>query len=497
MFIGTTLQNLCSVDGAGHHQKELLNPRNRAQGIPPDETLISCKYDMRLNSAGSCTFVMPPKHPYILDIKPMETLVGIAEIDNIVWIGRVTDINTDFYGRITVNCEDAYAWLNDSVQPYMTYESMSKEEYLNMLIRHHNAQVYRAPDDQTCMFGVTTDAGNNDFVPNGTLNYETTMDLIQQFLSDYGGYMRAVLGTEDVTLFWTKDIPRTDVSEQAVKFGKNLLDFSKLIDYSDIFTSIIPIGEDVEMEVPMINANGQQVYTNADGTYVTITHRNGTNYATDEEGNEIQIPPGVILPEATTIAEFPLNLAMEEVEEGVEPDENGIKPLLFKYNKNYKGPDDNESIKMLLVDVGSMSSGAFGRIVRTVKFNDVYDVETLRDRALEWIKNHDVSSVSVKLTAADLRFLDESEGNLYLGMSVPVDISKLPHGFTDSLVITRIEADVVKVSKKITLGHLPKKTLSDMAGRGNNKYEVGPRCKKLKTKSQITSKSKDILFIPK
>ena len=64
--------------------KELLNPLARTEGIPPGETLISCKYTMELNSAGSCTFVMPPTHPYISEIQPM-SLFSIPLLSRYAW----------------------------------------------------------------------------------------------------------------------------------------------------------------------------------------------------------------------------------------------------------------------------------------------------------------------------------------------------------------------------------------------------------------------------
>ena len=89
----------------------------------------------------SCTFVMPPKRPYISEIKPMITEVAVAEIDNIVWFGRVTDTKTDFYNRLEVHCEGACAYLNDSVQPRETFYNLTPTEYLQKIIANHNAQV--------------------------------------------------------------------------------------------------------------------------------------------------------------------------------------------------------------------------------------------------------------------------------------------------------------------------------------------------------------------
>ena len=168
--------------------KELLNPKHRSGPVPPDETLISCKYDTELNSAGSCTFVMPPTHPYISQIIPMRTEVAIAEIDNIVWFGRVTDTKSDFYNRLEVHCEGAYAYLNDSIQPYEKFYNLTPNEYLAKLLANHNAQV---PENRqiTLAFAKTSDKRIT-----GAFNYESTMDLMQKFQSDYEGYIYIYTG---------------------------------------------------------------------------------------------------------------------------------------------------------------------------------------------------------------------------------------------------------------------------------------------------------------
>ena len=54
----------------------------------------------------------------------------------------------------------------------------------------------------------------------------------------------------------------------------------------------------------------------------------------------------------------------------------------------------------------------------------------------------------------------------------------------------------MKVAKKITLGRLSDKTLSDIAGRGENRYEVGVKMKKLNSKSKVKAADSGILFIP-
>lgn len=438
--------------------KELLNPLARTEGIPPGETLISCKYTMELNSAGSCTFVMPPTHPYISEIQPMITEVIVAELDNIVWFGRVTDTKTDFQKRLEVHCEGAYAYFNDSIQIRETFYGLSPGQYLAKLVANHNAQV---PENRQITLAFAKDDSRRI---SDELRYESTMSAIQKFLDDYDGYLYVLMGvtTGLPELYWIDS--RNLASSQTVAFGENLLNLQKTVDYADICTAIIPLGADVEMEVPDLDDNGNQLYE-------------------DTEGNQVSVQDETHTIPSTKIIEVPLNLGMTQ-DETVEPDEDGIAPIRFIQSTT--------AASALMIDGPNVD--IYGRIVRTVTFNEAFDVATLREKATTWMASQSLGGITIDISAADLRFLDATKGPFYLGLGVPVQSA--PHGVSETLIITKIEADIVKVSKKITLGRLSEKTLSDIAGRGENRYEVGTKMKKVSSKKKVDAADSGILFIP-
>lgn len=438
--------------------KELLNPLARTEGIPPGETLISCKYTMELNSAGSCTFIMPPTHPYISEIQPMITEVIVAELDNIVWFGRVTDTKMDFQKRLEVHCEGAYAYFNDSIQIAETFYGLSPREYLTKLISNHNAQV---PENRQITLAFAKDDSRT---VTGELRYESTMSAVQRFLDDYDGYLYVLMGatTGLPELYWIDS--RNLATLQTVKFGENLLNLQKTVDYADICTAIIPLGADVEMEVPDLDDDGNQLYE-------------------DSEGNQVSAQDETHTIPSTKIIEVPLNLGMTQ-DETVEPDEDGIAPIRFIQSTT--------AASALMIDGPNVD--IYGRIVRTVTFNEAFDVATLREKATTWMASQSLGGITIDISAADLRFLDATKGPFYLGLGVPVQSA--PHGVSETLIITKIEADIVKASKKITLGRLSEKTLSDIAGRGENRYEVGTKMKKVSSKKKVDAADSGILFIP-
>ena len=213
---------------------------------------------------------------------------------------------------------------------------------------------------------------------------------------------------------------------------------------------------------------------------------NGTQLYEDPDGNQSATQDSTYTIPSTKIIEVPLNLGMVRDSSTV-PDENGIEPIRFIQN--------TAEISSLVVD--GLNVSGYGRIIRTVTFEDAYTVDDLRSKATAWINKQELGGITIDISAADMRFLDANEGRFYLGMSVPVVSS--PHEVNETLVITKIEVDIMSVSKKISLGRLNKKTLSEMLGRGQTE-SVGMARKqafrKINSVNKVNARSEEILFIP-
>ena len=100
------------------------------------------------------------------------------------------------------------------------------------------------PDNYTVgkMFalGAVTVVDNNDSLYKYT-NWETTMQVIKTDLLDtYGGHLRIRKVNGIRYLDYLADYPNTNT--QVIEFGKNLLDFTKNLDATQIATAIIPLG---------------------------------------------------------------------------------------------------------------------------------------------------------------------------------------------------------------------------------------------------------------
>ena len=450
------------------YDMELLNPKKRANGARPEETCISAKYTAEMNSAGSCTFKIPPTHPYYNDIQPLITEVVVVEIDNVVWFGRVASVKKDWNNCKTVTCEGALAYLNDSIQPYHRYFQFTSADYFRAIIRVHNTQV---PSNRQLGLADILPPDDADNSLNIESNYETTMSAVQRLIDDQGGYIYCLMDEfGNPELYWITD--RNVTSGQPVVYGKNLLDLASDEDRTNIFTKLLPLGADVEVERLSVEEDGTPIY----------------EYDDDGEITETQAKEQV---------EMPLRLDFTKMT-GLEPDEDGVVPV------RYTAPDTVSASAY----ISGSNVNTYGSIVRTVTFNEANTIEKLRSEATAWFNKQELGGLTLTVDAADLRFLDSEEGRFYLGLSVQV--TSEPHGLSETLTITRIEADIKTASKRITLGHLPKKTLSDMVGRNASSYSVGKRpieykqnkrtIKKVNNKKELPANHADtdiLYFIPK
>ena len=465
------------------------------------------KYSTALNKAGSAEFTLTPDNPGYNQVVPMVSDVEIGEIDDVVWVGRVTEVKKDFQNRKVCYAEGALAYLNDSIQPYRKWYQKPLGEIVGDILSEHNRQVMANRQIQKGDITVVSAESKYDFETNG----ESTMSVIQDLLSTHEGYIYLWLSANQPGkkyLYWLKEYD--EISTQPVAYGENILDLSQNVNLTDACTCIYPMGENVEVIMP-------QWKTDDDGNVVIGDDGNPVRAKTlDEDGNETD-------EDATEIDEMPLTLDMVEVEvdktedggdngggEVVIPasvsvprvsllssgaenseEEDEIKPIRYQIPENAPA-DISEDPRF----IDSPFVTAYGRIVRKIKFNGATDLTTLRAKAQEWLGRQALDGLSIDVNAIDLRLLDTTLGDIRIGKKVQV--TSVPHGVGSTLTVIQVDTDITKLSKKLTVGRPRDKSLSDIAGRSSGTTEIGLRLRK-KTKSQVTKKDvKDgsIIFIP-
>lgn len=205
--------------------------------------LIHPVLNLEENKAGSFTFKISPDHPKYDDIQRRKTIVEVYQDDEDEprFIGMCIEAEEDFYKQKKIYCEGALSFLNDSVQRPFRYQGYTVRGLLEAFIANHNSQVEEVKHFRV---GIVTVSDPNNYISCYT-NMESTMKCIKEDLvDDLGGIIRIRCDNGVRYIDYLAESPNTN--SQVIKFGKNLMDFTKNIDSSEIATAIIPLGAKLE-----------------------------------------------------------------------------------------------------------------------------------------------------------------------------------------------------------------------------------------------------------
>lgn len=226
------------------------------------------------NINGSASFSVYPNHPYYDKVKKLTTDIIFYRDDEPEFYGRVLYDDEDFPGTKKVFVEGELAFLCDSIQRPKVYHNISVKAYVQDLIDIHNSQV---EERKQFTVGRVTVKDSNDSLYRYS-NYEDTRTTFKEkLISRLGGHLviRHVDGLR--ILDYLSDEDYYTKNTQGIRFGKNLLDFSKNMDASDLVTCVIPLGAklDEEDQDPSLEAISDQ--------RITIASVNGgVDYVTDD-----------------------------------------------------------------------------------------------------------------------------------------------------------------------------------------------------------------------
>lgn len=204
-----------------------------------DYVITKGQITKEINKSGSFVFSIPSKHDYYNIIQKMKNIITVYKGEELIFRGRIIKEAVSFFKDKTFTCEGELGFLLDSVQRPYKFEG-TPEEFLNKLITEHNSQVEEA---KRFTVGTVTFTGN---ISVSNEEYESTLDNLQDnLIGVYKGYL-FITGDSagNRVINWYADSPY--MSDQSIKFGENLLDFTKTNRAEDIATAIIPLGYEIE-----------------------------------------------------------------------------------------------------------------------------------------------------------------------------------------------------------------------------------------------------------
>lgn len=188
------------------------------------------------NAAGTFSFTIAPDHPHYDMIKRKSSIISVYRDseDEPIFQGICSTESVDFFGQKTLSFEGELTYFNDSVQRQAHYSSRTPRQLLEALVSVHNSQVGA---DKQFTVGIVTVTGSLTCYTN----YESTMTCLKEdLIDDLGGYIRIRYANGVKYVDYLADGART--SNQTIRLGQNLLDYTSNIDNTQIATCIIPLG---------------------------------------------------------------------------------------------------------------------------------------------------------------------------------------------------------------------------------------------------------------
>lgn len=255
------------------------NGKTIYQPIDNTLSLFSPKLTIEMGKAGSLTFQIPPNHRYYNTLSQLTTTITVEMDDTEIFRGRVLTNNRNFNNMRTIYCEGDLAYLVDSVQKAEKYDG-KVHALFRKIIAAHNARVEASKrftvgnitveDRDVLLTGESDDIQNEE---TGRFDYkqiainsiadewQNTFEFIETCLIDYtGGYLRTRRQNGVTYVDFLADYGTT--ATQNIEFGKNLLDLTEEVSAEDVFTVLIPLGDE-NLTIESVNNGSDELVDSA------------------------------------------------------------------------------------------------------------------------------------------------------------------------------------------------------------------------------------------
>ena len=218
-------------------------------------------YDFRpvvnqLNKAGSFGFTVTSSNPMYDSIYRIGTNIYVTKDESCIFYGRVLDVVRDSYNSKIVTCEGALAFLNDIVIEPFTYSSATGYVTGSTLVSHFTNVIGKYNSGCCSLRNIQYNIGvlpslfsdiESCRVP-GITDYVTVKEALDDILSvdPSVGVMISYAGGSPLMLLSTLPFGTIEFDDETASFevGVNVIDISETSSADDIYTHIIPIGDD-------------------------------------------------------------------------------------------------------------------------------------------------------------------------------------------------------------------------------------------------------------
>ena len=432
-----------------------------------DYILGNPKVKTAINTVGEASFKIYFNHPNIDKLIPLRSIFEVRDEYGAIFRGRMTEDTKDINNGKDVDLEGAMAFFNDSVvRPYVfpddfeenaEYQAAAAETseqaaidggvvrfYLKWLIDHHNEQV--EPFQQFKLGNVTVYDKNNH-IERASSGYPNTWAELSDktFNSSLGGFLCIRYEDDGNYIDYLREF--TEVNEQGIIYGENMIDISHNTDASGTYSAIIPLGADIESE----ESDGD-VYEGIYGDIVggsTVKKKLTIESLPDGDMNADIVKRGDILYSKSAVAAYGLRFAPREDttwDDVTEVANLKTKGIEFLSGDSTKIP---VTIKVTAVDLNCTDEQI--RSFRIYKKIPVYTPA------------HEVD-VKFDLTALDIALLDPQKTKITAGKAGTTftDFQSKQQNILNMLATNKkVETDLKKTINVIEQTFVPQKTLEE------------------------------------
>lgn len=169
----------------------------------------------------------------------------------------------------------------------------------------------------------------------------------------------------------------------------------------------------------------------------------------------------------------------------------GEDDLNLQYQADPENPDPDVNIRnpgMIYVDSDAVES--YGRIIEKVDFDGITDKQQLYNKAIQWLEDKQFEATSINVDSADLSYFNPDYGRFRLGQLVHV--VSTPHLIDKDFPIVKISYSLDSPVKNITIGTVPRKSLTEIYASGGGGGAGKDAVTKRQAKKISTNISTDI-----
>lgn len=304
--------------------------------LDDESVVLAPKLTLEMGKAGALEFSLPPANRLYAQIRKLTTVITVELDDTEIFRGRVLSYERGFDNIKKVYCEGNLAYLVDSVIKGEKYEGTTRGLFTRILSAH-NARVDAAKrftqgtvnveDRSVVIRGQSEDiqdleTGKFDYrqiALNSIVDeWKTALDYITDCLIDYcGGYLRTRRVGNATYLDYVTSYGRN--ATQDIRFGENILDLTEEVSAENLFTVLIPLGDD-NLTIASVN-NGSDELADADAVALygrilqTHVFDSVNNPSTLLENGQRFLASNGNIPVLVTIKGVDLHLVNPDIEE--------------------------------------------------------------------------------------------------------------------------------------------------------------------------------------